>query len=245
MAKQLGIACHRGRHRLFDAANAEKCSELDQPCILPVKSFNGGRSADGNTTGPITGADRRLCQERRQRLRGAVPEVPAVGLASPCRLGFAYPATLRLWRTDGPWGVSAVSLAIWLSGGPALAEKPLVAETLVVGWRCAKKACVVLMIAISAVSVDRDTHNIAQGCQEPTVIAEQIILAYRIWDAGERETADRTHEWGHARAMPAECCQLSPAPESWIDAHTMDQVGMPGLGETWETTVKDQLAVRR
>jgi hypothetical protein len=52
--------------------------------------------------------------------------------------------------------------------------KTLVAETLIVGWRCAKKACVVLMMPILCSRVSAGIrHNIAQDCQEPSVIAEQ------------------------------------------------------------------------
>jgi hypothetical protein len=60
----------------------------------------------------------------------------------------AFPGWLRsIMRGSGPIpAVSATHLAI--AGGRSPPGKTLVPETLVVGWRWAKKACVVLIMPI-------------------------------------------------------------------------------------------------
>jgi hypothetical protein len=77
-----------------------------------------------------------------------------------------------------------------MSGGRNPPGKTLVAETLVVGRRCAKKACAVLMMPILVVRVSASIrHNIAQERQEESVVAEQNNTCVPVWRA--RESAER------------------------------------------------------
>ncbi len=55
MARKLGIRCEQADIDMFDAANAEEMFLTSTSlCILPVRTFNGEKVADGKVPGPIT-----------------------------------------------------------------------------------------------------------------------------------------------------------------------------------------------
>jgi branched-chain amino acid aminotransferase len=55
LAAKLGIACEERDIDLFDAANADEMFLTSTSlCILPVRTFNGQKVADGKVPGPVT-----------------------------------------------------------------------------------------------------------------------------------------------------------------------------------------------
>jgi len=78
----------------------------------------------------------------------AVRRAAAAGERSPGRRHFSAPVPAGSQRSAHFRSSRSFRTPLAIAGGRSPRGKTLVPETLVVGWRCAKKACVVLMMPI-------------------------------------------------------------------------------------------------